>query len=646
MRNHHCAPAFLLLFLLVPAALSAQSVVIIPPQQCVWRAGDDPAWAAPSLEESSWQPYTQWQPSPGQARFWIRCHADLRGLRGLAQPALQVSLYAAYELYLNGQLVARAGNLSTSNFSLDAMRAYPVPTSLLAPAASTLALRVSMRRLVFTIGGITGLAGGIGQLHAGDRSTLDGLRARTILAEIAIRAEASICFSVIGVLAVMLLGLYFYDRSRHELLLLSVACLCMATVRVNEFCAAAMLHYSFLAAFLIALVCNIVLPLTVTPFFFVVARRRVSLFFRALIALSVLEYLFRASIALLVTTEPAWFAHWIDGPRRFLGVFVRLLLTLAPFFAFWPYKRIARTMRPLAALCMLWALVEFAWIAVETTNLPIPGVPRLFAAWSSTLIEVRAFTTAGVLAGLLGLLFREQRQVTQERAMLAGEMRAARAVQQVIIPAENPAIPGFRIESVYRPASEVGGDFFQILPTAAGGALIVIGDVSGKGMPAALTVSLLVGTVRTLAHYTQSPGEILAAMNQRMLARSQGGFTTCLVLRVDPTGRLTVANAGHLPPYLDGKELALENGLPLGLGADSTYAESTFQLAPRARLTLLSDGVVEARNIRGELFGFERTAKISLEPAEKIARAAEAFGQEDDITVLTLAFAPAGVSHA
>ncbi len=171
----------------------------------------------------------------------------------------------------------------------------------------------------------------------------------------------------------------------------------------------------------------------------------------------------------------------------------------------------------------------------------------------------------------------------------------------------------------------------------AGGVLVIIGDVSGKGMPAAMTVSLLVGTVRTLAHYTQSPGEILAAMNQRMLARSHGGFTTCLVLRADPDGTLTIANAGHIAPYLGGKELPLENGLPLGLAAETAYAESTFQLAQGQQLTLLTDGVVEARDKSGALYGFERTAAISTETAESIARAAQHFGQDDDITVLTLA---------
>jgi serine phosphatase RsbU (regulator of sigma subunit) len=169
--------------------------------------------------------------------------------------------------------------------------------------------------------------------------------------------------------------------------------------------------------------------------------------------------------------------------------------------------------------------------------------------------------------------------------------------------------------------------------------LVVIGDVSGKGMPAAMTVSLLVGTLRTLAHYTESPSEILAAMNQRMLARSNGGFTTCLVLRCDAEGKLTIANAGHIAPYVAGKELPLENGLPLGIAADTTYAECFFQLAPGEQLTLLTDGVVEARDKAGALLSFERSAALSVQPAKAIACAAQAFGQDDDITVLTLSFA-------
>jgi serine phosphatase RsbU (regulator of sigma subunit) len=146
-----------------------------------------------------------------------------------------------------------------------------------------------------------------------------------------------------------------------------------------------------------------------------------------------------------------------------------------------------------------------------------------------------------------------------------------------------------------------------------------------------------VGTVQTLAHFTQSPGEMLAAMNQRMLTRSHGGFTTCLVLRAAPDGTLTMANAGHIAPYVAGKEIALENGLPLGISVDTSYAESNFQLGRGLQLTLLTDGVVEARDKAGALFGFERAASLSTQPAEAIAQAAQAFGQDDDITVLTLA---------
>jgi serine phosphatase RsbU (regulator of sigma subunit) len=266
-------------------------------------------------------------------------------------------------------------------------------------------------------------------------------------------------------------------------------------------------------------------------------------------------------------------------------------------------------------------------------------------------------TSALTLAGIttLVIFIRDLIRDRRDKQRMAAELAAGRAVQHVLIPEDVPAIPGFIVQSVYKPFGEVGGDFFQVLPINAvpinalpinaspinnepvsSGVLVIIGDVSGKGMPAAMTVSLLVGTVRTLAHYTQSPGEILAAMNERMLARSNGGFTTCLVLRADADGALTIANAGHIPPYVDGKELQFESGLPLGISADTIYAESTFQLSPEQQLTLLTDGVVEARDKSGTLFGFERSATLSTQPAEAIAHAAQAFGQDDDITVLSV----------
>jgi serine phosphatase RsbU (regulator of sigma subunit) len=251
--------------------------------------------------------------------------------------------------------------------------------------------------------------------------------------------------------------------------------------------------------------------------------------------------------------------------------------------------------------------------------------------WSYT---ISTLTLLGTVT--LAILARDLIRDRGEKQRMAAELEAGRAVQQVLIPDEIPTIPGFNIQSVYKPFGEVGGDFFQILPIQTGGVLVVIGDVSGKGMPAAMTVSLLVGTALTLAESTRSPAEILTGLNRRLQGRSRGGFTTCLVLRADPNGTLTIANAGHIAPYLGGKELTLNNGFPLGLFAQSTYTEGIFELATGQQLTLLTDGVVEARDKAGALFGFDRSAAISSQSADQIAKTAELFGQDDDITVLTL----------
>ncbi len=636
----------LALLLALPGALAAQAVITVPPQQCVWRAGDNAAWAAPNLDESGWQPYTAWQPSRRKTQLWVRCHTDLGPLQNDAQPAVQVSMFGAYELYLNGRRLGSAGSVRSGNFSMNSIRSYAIPPLPVPLGPSLLALHITRRDALTHSQLIRSLALSKMDIRVGDESLLDGLRARTVLAGEARFEESALCYLVISVIAILLFGLFLSDRSRRELLLLCATCLGVVTLRLSEFCVASLLNYSLEVSLAIILVANVILTLAQVPFAYALAHRRVPWVVRILLAVTALDYAPGLLGLVSFAHQPAWIG-WVDDIFfRQSGIALHMGLCVAQFLAFWPFKSLAPRMRPLAVLNMLWAGADLVWFALEATAFPIPGVPNLFAHWGITLLEVRAILIAAVLAALLGLLFRDHRQATQERAMLAGEMRAARAVQQVIIPDAIPSVPGFAIESAYKPAGEVGGDFFQILPTAAGGVLIVIGDVSGKGMPAALTVSLLVGTVRTLAHYTQSPGAILAAMNQRMLGRSQGGFTTCLVVRADENGKLTIANAGHLAPYRNTLELPLENGLPLGLDAHAVYAEAQFQAQPGERITLLSDGVVEARNAQGELFGFERAAKLSTEPAEKVAQAAQAFGQEDDITVLTLSFASAGVVHA
>ena len=272
-------------------------------------------------------------------------------------------------------------------------------------------------------------------------------------------------------------------------------------------------------------------------------------------------------------------------------------------------------------------------IIVQTHN-PGFAIPSLYLGLVRFSFEV-VFAVPYLLS--IGLLiFLRYNQVSRDQAQTQAELESARTIQQILIPEELPNIPGFRIESVYHPAQQVGGDFFQILPIEGGGVLAVLGDVSGKGLPAAMNVALLVGTLRALAETTTDPAEILTGLNRRLLGRSKG-FTTAIAVRITSAGEADLAIAGHLNPYLNGRELVLEAALPLGLAAEAVYGKTTLSLAPDDTLTLLTDGVLEARDAATqELFGFERTLAISALPAAEIAATAQSFGQEDDIAVLTL----------
>jgi serine phosphatase RsbU (regulator of sigma subunit) len=151
-------------------------------------------------------------------------------------------------------------------------------------------------------------------------------------------------------------------------------------------------------------------------------------------------------------------------------------------------------------------------------------------------------------------------------------------------------------------------------------------------------MGLIVGFWQEVVSTVQSPSEILCRFNHYLLHRLSGGFVTCLCARLQPDGQLTIANAGHLAPYLNGTELTILNGLPLGISAESEYEESHHLLSPTDTFVLISDGVVEARDKTHAFYGFERLQQtLSERPgAEAIARRAQKFGQEDDITVIAI----------
>ncbi len=272
-----------------------------------------------------------------------------------------------------------------------------------------------------------------------------------------------------------------------------------------------------------------------------------------------------------------------------------------------------------------------AWFGFRTSFFPF-GVHVSIEAAATFLLAL-------VVAILVSRRFLNS-QVDQrlERQAVEQELEQARELQQHVLIPEPFASDLFTVETAYYPARTVGGDFFQVVPYADGSLLVVVGDVSGKGIAAAMLVAVLVGAVRTRADETRDPSAILHTLNQRLLGRAGGHFATCVVAHLQPDGKMTVANAGHLPPYRNGVALDLPGSLPLGIVSDVEYEAHTIQLEPADHLTFLTDGVLEARNSAGQLLGFDRAALISSLSPEAIAQSAIAYGQEDDITVVSIHF--------
>jgi serine phosphatase RsbU (regulator of sigma subunit) len=213
-------------------------------------------------------------------------------------------------------------------------------------------------------------------------------------------------------------------------------------------------------------------------------------------------------------------------------------------------------------------------------------------------------------------------------------MEQARQLQQRVLVPEPVHSRSFSVESAYYPARSVGGDFYQVLSHEDGSLLIVVGDVSGKGMAAAMLVAVLAGAIRTRADESYDPAALLATLNERLLGRADSHFATCIVAHLLPNGELRLANAGHLPAYRNAVPIEQEGSLPLGLVHGMQYPVVRVQLAAGDALTFLTDGVVEARDPGGQLLGFERLAQLANLPPDGIAKAAIDHGQDDDITVL------------
>jgi serine phosphatase RsbU (regulator of sigma subunit) len=249
-------------------------------------------------------------------------------------------------------------------------------------------------------------------------------------------------------------------------------------------------------------------------------------------------------------------------------------------------------------------------------------------------------------------MVQEQQQQVRERERIEQELRTARSIQHAFLPKDVPVLPGWQIAPYYHPAREVGGDFYDFLSFEDGQLGLVIGDVTGKGIPAALVMATVHTMLRTVVQEMTSPGAVLARVNDLLSADIPSGmFVTCFYALLDPTsGRLCFANAGHEPPYRqhDGNAAELwATGMPLGMMPGTRYDEHEATLAPGESLLFYSDGLVEAHNAQREMFGFPRLQTLLEKNVGAASRidillgalknfTGEGWEQEDDVTLVTL----------
>lgn len=610
--------------------------------------GDQPSWSNPAFDDSTWEQLsadTTWgaQTHPGYTGFaWYRKQIQLTG-RASGIAVFIPPVEDAYEVFWNGQKIGECGKLPPHAWWWQWPRgvAYPLGT---APLDGVLALRVWKSPPAFTdesgTGGFwaTPLIGSPAALT--QRELFTQIRHEDLMLP---RFILSGALFITGLIALLL-----FLRERRDFLYLWLALFLIANgftcfQGLNSAFYGTTFFQSVFADQAVAALQDISLWLLLLTLF---DLHRQKVWRRWTIALAAI-YLAAMVIDLVILRFWEYAGHAMQ-----LGSFITsTLVAVTPIYllfivAFALLRRPPKALLPIALAATIYGLYNIAYAVSpwgkHFTHFTLfrhlnPGIPL-----GPYIFGVPAILNTLFFIVLLFTVARHQAKERRRQAHIESEMRSAHEVQHVLIPEEAPVIPGFFITSVYKPASEVGGDFYQVIPlldsTGEPGALIILGDVSGKGLKAAMTVSLIVGTLRTLADFTHDPEKILRGLNQRLLGRTQGGFATCVAIRMESTARMVIANAGHLSPFCAGREIVLPGSLPLGLSGDADYESVTVDLEPDETLTLFTDGVLEARNPKGELYGFERLSSLmGAQPSvQQVVDAACSFGQDDDITVLSV----------
>lgn len=626
--------------------------------------GDNPAWALPAFDDSGWaqiETGRDWETQGfrGHTGFaWYRRHVVFSSASTPADLSLLLSgVENAAEVYWNGRLVGSLGKLppdpwwqSPFTFSpgaLDWPQIIPLhaPGSPAGPVAGVLAIRVWMAP--YTAFSYENSGGLEATPSVGSEEAVAALETTAHFEWLKSNLYQIVTTCVAGIVA--FLALLAWLRNRRRWMLLWLALYTAHPVLLFPIVVAPWMM-SFRWGY------GLVAPL--------VGLQDVSLWFLLLYLLGLrdnrrlVEWTTRVAVVCMAFNcldGALQLFDWTAWPNRLFlaaditftipALAVQVYSVVLVLFAF--RKRLDGARWFLAITAMLadldfgfgnWFSMGNRWIHLTWYR---PFVTPLFTIGGNGFDPFTILNSL-LLAAVIYAVWRYQADQARRQSHLDEEYRNAQELQRILIPESLPSVPGYAVTSAYRPAQEVGGDFFQIIAIefgpSGGGSLAVVGDVSGKGLKAAMTVSLIVGALRSLAESTCDPAEILVGLNRRLHGRLQTGFATCLAIRLDADGTCAMANAGHLPPFRNGQELDLPPALPLGLTADAAYETTSLRLNPGDRLTLYTDGLLEARNPDGELFGFDRLhTLLSTHPdAQQAVDAAVHFGQEDDVTVLTL----------
>ena len=633
-----------------------------------WRVGisADPAAASPDFDDSTWairdaQPMisevddqeasspgptapsqTGAQSSPHSTRptryAWFRLHIKLAPNHGPLALFVELPVSSSTSVTITGSDYAPAifadghpilpegphGNTPQYYQSISRIYKLNVP-----PSETSLVLAVRTRDIEFGYGAYTSFFAGR-TLRLGDPTDLDRLLNLWSNRQLFERIPRLIYSGLLIVLAAFLFALYYAQKGHVEYLWLALHELAQAPIGfIEQAGSSARLDRLWYAA----LVFQLALIAAYLFFEFLVAflslkRRwyirtlRITAPILALVGPLLLFVGHSGAITVLLVCSFLLTFVWMIGWSLF--VFLTLIASALR-------RNFEAGLLLIPLVLSAIGIVEPIVTAVVSESSSKPYVsPLTYQAGPIPIHFASIADFTGILVIVI-IIFVRFLRIHRDQERVTNELAAARSVQELLIPKERLATPGFEVDSIYDPANEVGGDFFHI-QTTEGGMLVVIGDVAGKGLQAAMNVSLVMGALR----YTQErrPATILETLNQVLVGTQS--FTTCQAIWFGLNGEMIVANAGHLPPYLNSQEIDLPGGLPLGVLTEINYEEARFFLHPGDRVLLLSDGVVEARQPSGELFGFDRLHHFSQQSAFYLAEAAKAFGQQDDITVLTI----------